>query len=640
MTQSIDKALSSPSLLTRLSTNKTALCLLIVTIFTAFFFARSIVVRERWIQPTFIEWQNYYQKHRDVTARKLSFVNHWLNEGAFHLRFGLYSYFASVEMPTLAKRNPYTSFPPGAILPIYVLFKTLDAIGVVPNIHEKKGIQILMITAYNYLTHFLLTLILCFLVFFMCLKLGFDRLNSIIFASVPTIVQLHNANSLYHHHAIYVMDTAVLLPLVLYGFLEFLRTTYASQCVLRWVKVLQPLAMFWSVLTAWLSVFVIVAVYTVRLIRREIRLPTTQQEGLHWLRQSFLFFSPAFAALGVWIYQITPHLQDTTHVSSLAEAGVTGKEVPIFSRLWAKMGFADGIAYYIEYLKTAFITHIQDGYGLIGIIMIYMTLYISIRGRKFMGTSNHSIRQATTIYIILLVPCLIYNLFFLQHVAVHIYSSLKFSLALSFAFVLFPVFILQMGRKNHLLPAGKIGNTTRTISLAAVIAFSSSVLYAHTQIYGEEPITKMFSQPNYTYPVIGNFVKKNTDYKDVVFSNFYYDPFGYITIRSYFSNKVVHRAHNLDHVYHKIKPIVQDFTVKILYHIQDKQEAEKIISFLALNNISVDNLHEERIGGLLTFDGGEFRAWYERSEKAANKPTQHECDVHPQRCEVGKMVLP
>ena len=232
--------------------NKTTFCLLVITLFTSFFFARSVKVRERWIVPTFIKQQSYYQQHRDVTGRMLSFVNNWLEEGAFHLRFNLYTYPASVEMPTLEKRNPYTSFPSGAILPIYLLFKTLDVTGIVPNIHEKKGVQLLLMTAYNYLFHFLLTLILCYLVFFMCLKLGFDRLNSTIFALVPTIVQFHNANSLYHHHAIYVNDTAVILPLVLYVFLEFLRIAYASPRILRWVKVLQPLVMFYGLFTAWL----------------------------------------------------------------------------------------------------------------------------------------------------------------------------------------------------------------------------------------------------------------------------------------------------------------------------------------------------------------------------------------------------
>ena len=113
-----------------------------------------------------------------------------------------------------------------------------------------------------------------------------------------------------------------------------------------------------------------------------------------------------------------------------------------------------------------------------------------------------------------------------------------------------------------------------------------------------------------------------------MFSNFYYDPLVYITIRSYFADKVIHFAHNLDHIYYKTKYIDQNFTVKILYHIQDKQEADKIVSFLASHNISVDDLHEERIGGLLTFDGKAFRAWYERI---------HECDTHPKRCKIGKI---
>ena len=252
----------------------------------------------------------------------------------------------------------------------------------------------------------------------------------------------------------------------------------------------------------------IIAVYVMRLIRKEIALPASWQEVLLWVRQSFLFFAPALAAVGVWLSQIAPYIHNTTYTSPAARGATVGEMPLFFDRILARMGVADGIDYYILYLKRAFVIYIQDGYGLTGIIMIYTTLYAATRGRKFMDKNNHNIRQATTIYVILLIPCLIYNLFFLQHVAAHIYSSLKFSLALSLAFVLFPVFILQMVSKDHLLPIGQIVNTARTISLAAAIAFSSSVLYAYTQIFDREPVTKMFARPDYTYPAMGNFVKK------------------------------------------------------------------------------------------------------------------------------------
>ena len=562
--------------------------------------------------------------HQDVTAASLAYTNNWLKEGIFSLHLGLYVYPASVEMPTLDKRYFYPSYPPGSILPVFLLFKVLDATGIVPNIYEKRGIQLLLIIIYNYLLHFLLALVLCYMAFFVCVKLGFDRLNSTLLAITPAIVQFHNANSLYHHHVFYNMELAIMLPFIMYIFLEFLRISYTSARILRVVRVLQPLLMFYGVLTDWFFVFVILTVYTIRIIRKEIDLPISLKQGLLWLKQSFLFFVPALAAVGLWVYQITYYLQNIAHDKLIAVAryGAEETKMSLFDKLLERVGIADGIDYYLYYLKTAFISYIQNGYGLAGLAMIYATLWAATRGRKFMQEDSDKIKQATVIYLIFFIPSVIYNLFFLQHSHDHIFSSIKFSPALSLAFILLPVFILQIFRKSHLLPAAQIMDT-RNVSLAAVIAVSSSILYGYTQIYDKNTNTKMFSRPDYSHVVIGDFIKSNIDYKDVVFSNFYYVLSAYTKKHLHFTNKVIHSAYNLDHVYRKIKSIESDFNINILYS-EEGNEAEVIRSFLASQNINVNDIQGERIGGLLVFDGKEFRTWYEQV---------HECDKYPQRCE-------
>ena len=600
--------------------NKTTFCLLIITLFTTFFFARSVTVRERWIVPTFMS----QSPHQDVTAASLAYTNNWLKEGIFSLHLGLYVYPASVEMPTLDKRYFYPSYPPGSILPVFLLFKVLDATGIIPNIYEKRGAQLLLIIMYNYLLHFLLALVLCYMAFFVCVKLGFDRLNSTLLAITPAIVQFHNASSLYLHHILYNMDTAAILPFVIYVFSEFLRISYASTRVLRVVQVLQPLLIFYGVLTDWFFVFVILSVYITRIIRKEIDLPVSPKQVLLWLKQSFLFFVPALAAVVLWVYQITHYLQNIVHDNLIAAniSGVEGTEMTLFAKILERVGIDDGIDYYLYYLKTAFISYIQNGYGLAGLAMLYATLWAATRGRKFMQEDNDNIRQATVIYLILFVPGIIYNLLFLQYSFAHIFSSLKLTPALSFAFILLPVFILQISRKSYLIPAVQI-MAAKNVSLAAVIAISSSMLYGYAQIYDKNTVTKIFSQPDYSHVEIESFVKANIDYKDVVFSDFYYIKSSYSKIRVHFPNKVIHFANNLDHVYRKIKQIESDFNINILYS-EEGNEAEVIRSFLASQNINVNDIQGERIGGLLVFDGKEFRTWYEQV---------HECDKYPQRCE-------
>ena len=581
--------------------------------------------------PTFMAQQNFYQQHTDVTVYSLSFVNSWLQEDPLNLRLGLYSYPASVEMPSLGKRRPYFSYPPGHILPVYLLFKTLDITGIVPDIYEKRGIQLLLLTVFNYFLHFLLALLLCCFSFFICLKLGFDRMNSTILAIIPAIVQFHNANSLYHHHLLYNMFQPVILAFALYIFLEFLRNFATSNRVLRAVRILQPIVMFYGALTDYLFVFVVLTVYVTRIISKEINMPTSLQKGLGWAKQSCLFFAPALAASLVYIYQL----------SSYHRAFSVGNLLAIFSSLLNKvrnrMGLDDGADHLIFHLKTAFITHPQNGFGLTGLLVICATFYAATRGRKFMDGQNSNIFLAAKMYLLLLIPSIAHNLFLLQHAGIHIFSSLKFSLALSLAFVLLPMLILQMTRKSHLLTLGGAING-KSISVAAVVGLSSSLLYGYAQIYDKQPITKMFSPPDYRPAIIGSFVAQNTSYQDAVFSDdgipsdLYRYHGVYNWTRFHFSNKVIHHADNLDHVYHKTKAINEDFNVKILYYRHRKSEAKKLTKFLNSHGILVNDIHEEKIGGLLAFDGKKFLDWYERSEKAANKPAQHECNAYPQRC--------
>ena len=606
----------------RIRNNKTVFCLLVVTMFTSFFFARSVTVRERWIVPTFMSFQNYYQRHRDVTAFHLGFVNNWLKEGAFHLNFGLYMHPASVEMPTLDKRNFYASYPPGLIIPIYLLFKTLDFTGIFPNIYEKRGTQLLLLTLYNYLMHLLLALVLCFLVFFICIRFGFDRLNSVLLAIIPAIVQFHNANSLYYHHAFYNMELAIMFPFTLYVFLEFLRAYYVSPRILQIVRILQPLLMFYGVLTDWLFIFVAITVYATRLIRKEISIPASLPFLLQWLKHGILFFTPALAALAVWIFQIAHYLQNVGH-TDLATATISAGNMKLFDKLVERTGLADGVNDYLYYLKTTFITHIKNGYGISGLLIIFATLWVATRGKKFMKNRNNSTNQATTFYLIFLVPCIVHNLFFVSHSHDHIYSSLKFSIPLSFAFALMPILVLQMVCKNHLLPSLQITASGRNIAWVTIISLSSALLYGYIQIHDKHPVTKMFSSPDYSFMLVGDFVKKNTNYQDIVFSDFHYLTSDYNTVTVHFANKIIHYARNLDYVYQKTNKIEQNFTIKILYNMESKSEASNITDFLNSNNIPVNNIQEENLGGLLSFNGKKFLSWYEHI---------HECDDYPQRC--------
>lgn len=605
---------------------KTVFCLLIITLFTSFFFARSVQVREPWIVPTFLHVYTALEHKQHITAMNLAYVNNWLKESPFQLSLGKYMYPASVEMPTLDKRNFNPPTPPGVVAQLYLLFKFLDVTGLIPNIYEQRGTQLLLVILYNFMLHFLLALVMCWLVFFVCCKLGFDRLNSTLLGIVPAIILFHNAGNLYWFHLIYSASTAIVPLFALYIFLELLRTESTSPHISRIVQIIQPIVMFTGVFTSWLFVFVILTVYVTRIVRKEIILLASLRHSLSWIKQSFVFFFPSLVAIGIWIYSII-YYQRHIIKANILEAPISSFGLTFTDNLLRKVGILkfhgelSGIDDFVIYFTKALYTHLSHDYGITAVLMLYAVFYMATRGREFMAGNNNNLAAIT--YIMLFVPCLLHTLFLVADDANNHFVSLRYSPALSLSFVFAPIFILQMLKKSHLMAAIQLTNS-RQITVVTLVGISSSVLYTYAQIYNynEQPVTKMFTPPAYQHVAVGEFVRKNTKYHDVVFSEDYYLVNRPFLIEAHFTNKIIHFANNLDIVYHKAKSIKKDFTIKVFYHEKRQKEIAQLAKFLALHNIAVDSQGGE-IGGLLAFNGKKFRSWYEQA---------HECNKFPQRC--------
>ena len=349
--------------------------------------------------PTFLHVYSQLEHKQHITAMNLGYVNNWLKEGPFHLHLGRYMYPASVEMPTLDQRNFHPSYPPGAITQLYLLFKMLDITGLVPDIYEQRGIQLLLVIFCNYMLHFLLALVMCCLAFFVCHKLGFDKLNSTLLAIVPAIVLFHNAGNLYWFHFVYAAPVVVVPLFALYIFLELLRLEHTSPRILRTVQIMQPSLMFIGVFTSWLFVFVVLTVYVMRIVRREITLPVSLQNTMRYAKQSFLFFLPSLVAIGIWMYSIVFY-QRYVASANILKFPLSSLGFTFSNNLLIKMGIlthggqVSGIDDFIYNFKYALYIYTNQDYGLIGVLMLYTVFYLAIRCRKFMAMQACTVSPA------------------------------------------------------------------------------------------------------------------------------------------------------------------------------------------------------------------------------------------------------
>lgn len=570
-------------------------CALVIIVFTLCMFAKSVQTKLLWMQPTYsinslqicpgcstmYEW---------LTAHALIHTNNWLQENPLHLRFALFHTPRAIETQTFAERTYYGSYPPGAILPLYLTINVLALFN--PDIRHDRELQLNMILAWNHAYHIVLTLVLCFIVYQVLRRSRCDALNASLMACTPAIVQYTNAHSIFWFNLIYSFDQAVLLPCALYVLLELESKECREQARhdgnMTWqTKTAQVLIAFYGTLTDWLFVFFAGFVYLLRVVDGDIAWPRSLKACGNFLRRSFLFFLPSCCAIVFWLYQVQ----------------LFGSPTELGGKLISRMGLdIPSFVLWVEALISGMFSWPELGYGTTGVVLLYVTFYIAVRLRQRGRNINNIAYQTANCYLLLFVPCLLHLLFFVFHSWDHLLSALKLSLALAVLFALLPNMLMHV-RHTYTLFQLK----GRPIYVTTVIVLVTALSFGYLR---HRDATRFFSLPDPGFLLTGNFIRTNTVWQDVVFSRDPVAPFKPPQMQS-IAGRIVHVITNLDHVYQVVHDIAEDFTIKIFYYPhRGKHEINRLVEFLAAQNLPTSAVEDNKAGGLLAFDGKAFVRWY------------------------------
>ncbi len=563
--------------------------LVIITV-TLCLYVNSAQARYPWSQPTYsvdslkicVGCASMYEW---LTAHALIHVNNWLHENPLRLRFALFHTPHAIEAQTFAQRVYYGSYPPGAVIPLYVMIETLALFA--PDLRRDRALQLRLIISYNHAYHLLLVLVLAAIVYLMLRRTGCDELNATVMACTPAIVQYSNAHSLYWFNLIYSFDQAVLLPCALYVLLEQRR----QDRPVSWrTRTAQALLAFYGTLTDWLFVFFVAVVYLLRLAEGKIAFPRSLLTGRRFLCSSGGFFLPSLLALAFWLYQVQ-------HFSSFRMLGTKlvsrmGLDIPTFT-LW------------MEALTSGMFHWPELGYGVSGVALLYFTFYCAVRLCLRRQNATEGGYQAANCYLLLFTPCLLHALFFVYHSWDHLLSALKFSLALSVLFVTLTYMVVRVNPARPLLRLKR-----RPIYTTTVLSLLATVIFGYVR---SQEATRFFSLPDSSFVRTGNFIRTNTVWQDVVFSRTPIAPSVPPQMQS-LTGRIVHVITNLDHVYQTVADITADFTIKIFYYPHyDRQEIDRLVQFLAAQDMPTSSVEDEEAGGLLAFDGKDFVRWYRKT---------------------------
>ena len=303
----------------------------------------------------------------------------------------------------MQSREAYVSYPPGAVIPIYLLSWTL-----------RREPTVAIIMGWNLANHFLIALLLGLTVYFALSNAGMSPLNALAFSVSAPCLELLFPAPFYFLQSVYGMDTAVLLPFAAVVFLETLRASTPKGKLLTAIDSLQWCAFFFGYLTDWLMVFVGVTVYAKRLVLGEV--PRSSLSA--FLKAGVAFWSSAWVAGALFVAQVTWLAGWKTLLARFLIRSGIDREHSDFPPQTV-------FNYFYHFIPDAFGPCAQ--WVLLGRIVFFLGLWARAAVRRFRGVSDGpAIASLLAVMGLAILPCLIQLRVFWQHSG-HSFSAVKFS---------------------------------------------------------------------------------------------------------------------------------------------------------------------------------------------------------------------
>ncbi|OPX60504.1 MAG: hypothetical protein A4E25_00360 [Methanobacterium sp. PtaB.Bin024] len=434
--------------------------------------------------------------HVWLTASTLKFAKNWYYEGPLNLKFGMFENPRSIEFQNLSSRKPYLSYLPGSIIPIYSLSVIT---GQEPNVP--------LIMYYNLFNHFLIAFLLSLTIFIFLRQIKVDLLNSFLFSTLPIFLELLLPAPLYWHQNVFFSDQAVILPFVLYVFLEVIIDGLNDRYI-RVLGILQNLVLFYGFLTDWLFVFVALMVFLKRIFEGKIQF--NRKIGT-FLKEGFKFWLAPLIAIIILLYQIFSWDRfGLVYNKVIFRTGITNKGVTVPPPYHWVEGFI-------------------NGYGEIGLyalcfalaVVVVVLLFVLLQ-KLLKKETDLKIKRICALMSILLIPCILQVITFKNHSLMHSFSILKFSVPLAtIPFVLAPVSLYLILKSNIKIPNIKF-NLSKNLKVDVGFLIIFLLVFSAASIYlvNEHPHYKQywFKAGNPHYNIFGNSIRENTNYDDIIFS--------------------------------------------------------------------------------------------------------------------------
>ena len=434
--------------------------------------------------------------HQWLTSFTVKVVRNWLNEGACSDAFLMLENPASIEFPDLVSRVPYISYPPGAVLPVWLLAKVFTL--------ETAGELVVLAHLMNLFSQLIVAWLLSISAFLLIRDTNSDPPMAFMLSISVPIAWLLLPSHMWWGQQVYFADQAVILPVTLLIFLEVLRPRphCISDVALEWITTFIG---FWACLTDWYGIIVVATLFIKRLLDGTY----TDQSWNQRLGQGARFISGPLLAMVLWVYQI----YQTGHFSVIWETFLfrTRGDLP-------------------EGSQTIISGWIPQAYSWLGLVILILSFFItifaltSLRHQKKDFHVSNQLKALSSMSTWVMGACILHTSVLWSHSGVHSFSAFKYGLCLSFiSFGLIPATILAM---RPLFNKERVTEMTPRRRRFVIFAILGPILafilplHTHWRNFGYLE----FQQDTVYDWAVEDMLDELTGYEDVVFSTTYEIP--------------------------------------------------------------------------------------------------------------------
>jgi hypothetical protein len=465
--------------------------------------------------------------HIWLSASTVKFVNNWLKEGPFNLHFLMLEYPDSIEFNNLSEREVYISYPPGAVIPPYILAKLL----------HKPEIQIGFIKQFLKIKFLLDVLLVCF-IFYSVFRRILRRKNRKATATTAVILSICwmlMPINLYYLRNVYFSDQCVISVVLLFFLLEIYDSYFSAKTIkspLRCVYfVFKFFISLFGVLTDYYFLFVLFISWLVKIV------PLFKAKYLlkNIISSSLVYVLPVLLGIGLFISQIM---------------AVPNSKSIVINKMKYRM-FSDsewhGGNKIIAIAKSLAENYYFGTMFVIAFIFMLVFLFAKNRNNK---TFTEKYRPLFDFALILYIPPVLQVLVLQQHSAVHEFSLLKFSFPIIASVVWLVVLYLELKGMENARFVIQIENDKRLhkIKITAVYLLSiagSVLLCSIPAVYADYYYEARKGEPvSYERE---NLIRANDDFNDVYFSfteSIEANPPQFLAV----SRKLIHKIDNLANI--------------------------------------------------------------------------------------------